>query len=203
MWQWDRFLSQYFIFPLSLSFHQCFVLTLTLLLPEGQAGEYWQLQNDACSDIGDISSHNDTCSCHQKKIVSLFLSVFSTFFYCDSCICLVIYSFAFFLSYCFPHCGQSVTGPDASFLMSRPSLCKSEAEVCGLIHYNLCALISLYRAFIYFKRILKIAVITRAEVGTQILNNSGRHGGSIVQTPRQGDYPILCSLCCSEDSFVP
>jgi len=38
------FLSQYFNFSLSLSFHQCSILIFnyTLLLPEGQAGEGWE-----------------------------------------------------------------------------------------------------------------------------------------------------------------
>jgi hypothetical protein len=43
------FLSQYFSFPLSVSFHQCSTLILMciLALPEGQTGEAWELPNKA------------------------------------------------------------------------------------------------------------------------------------------------------------
>jgi hypothetical protein len=40
----NRFLTQYFSIPLSLSFHKCSILVFlyTLLLPEGQTGEAWE-----------------------------------------------------------------------------------------------------------------------------------------------------------------
>jgi hypothetical protein len=41
MWKLDRFFSEYFCFPLFVSFHRCPILTFMyiLLLPERQAGE--------------------------------------------------------------------------------------------------------------------------------------------------------------------
>jgi hypothetical protein len=45
------FLSQYFSFPLPVSFHQCSILIFmyTLLLPEGQTGEVWETSKKQCS----------------------------------------------------------------------------------------------------------------------------------------------------------
>jgi hypothetical protein len=49
-WHWDRFLSEYFSFPLSVSFHHCSILIFIyiLLLPEGQMGEAWEPSKDRC-----------------------------------------------------------------------------------------------------------------------------------------------------------
>jgi hypothetical protein len=43
-WQWDRFVSEYFVCRLSVSFHQCSVLIFScmLLLTEGQTAEAWE-----------------------------------------------------------------------------------------------------------------------------------------------------------------
>jgi hypothetical protein len=43
-WHWDRYFSEYVNFSLSVSFHQCLILTFIyiLLLPEGQIGEGWE-----------------------------------------------------------------------------------------------------------------------------------------------------------------
>jgi hypothetical protein len=43
-WHWDRFCSQYFAFPLSVSFHQCSILIFihTLLLLARQVGKAWE-----------------------------------------------------------------------------------------------------------------------------------------------------------------
>ena len=45
-WHWDRFLSQYFGFPPSLSFHQysTLIFVYVLFLAKGQSGEAWELQ---------------------------------------------------------------------------------------------------------------------------------------------------------------
>jgi len=46
-WHCDRFLSQYFCFPLSVSFHQrsIFIFIYRFFLPAGQTGEAWELSN--------------------------------------------------------------------------------------------------------------------------------------------------------------
>ena len=43
-WHWDRFISQNFIFALSVSFHHCCILIVgyMLLLPEGQMVKAWR-----------------------------------------------------------------------------------------------------------------------------------------------------------------
>jgi hypothetical protein len=46
-WHWDGVLSQYFCFPLSVSFHQCSVYML--LLAERQTGEAWEPSKKQCS----------------------------------------------------------------------------------------------------------------------------------------------------------
>jgi hypothetical protein len=49
-WQWDTFLSEYFSFPPSLSFHQCFVFIFICMLPlpEGQTGQLEDLPKKKC-----------------------------------------------------------------------------------------------------------------------------------------------------------
>ena len=45
---WDIFFSQYFCFPLSVSFHQCCIIIIyTFLLPEGQTDETWETSKKA------------------------------------------------------------------------------------------------------------------------------------------------------------
>jgi len=43
----EGFFSEYFGFPPSVSFHQCSVIVLILLLPEGQARKSWEPSNKA------------------------------------------------------------------------------------------------------------------------------------------------------------
>jgi hypothetical protein len=51
MWQWNKFFSEYFGFPLSLSCHQCSILIFNymLRLPEGQMNEAWERSKNQCS----------------------------------------------------------------------------------------------------------------------------------------------------------
>jgi fluoride ion exporter CrcB/FEX len=75
-WHCDRFLSQYFAFPLSVSLHQCFVLIfiLALLLSEGQAGEAWE-PSKICvlSDTGTVGPKSTFtfCSLERAKFVTI------------------------------------------------------------------------------------------------------------------------------------
>jgi hypothetical protein len=62
--------------------------------------------------------------------------------------------------------------------------------------------ISVWGIYLFQKKCEDPAV-AGAEVGTQILTDSDRYSGSTVQTPRKGDYPILCSRFLSEERFVP
>ena len=50
-WQWGRFLSKYFGFPLLVSFHQCSILIYSSLLRplEGLSGETWEPPKKKCS----------------------------------------------------------------------------------------------------------------------------------------------------------
>jgi hypothetical protein len=47
-WQRGRFFSEYFRFPLSVSFHQD-----SILFPEGQKSEAWEISNKPCSVLGE------------------------------------------------------------------------------------------------------------------------------------------------------
>jgi len=54
-WHWGRFFSQYFCFPLSVSFYQCCIIIIyTFLLPEGQTDEAWEpsKKSNAVTEIG-------------------------------------------------------------------------------------------------------------------------------------------------------
>jgi len=56
-WQLDWFVTQYFCFPLSVSFHQCptLIFIYMLLLPERQMGEAWGPSgNRGASDRNEI-----------------------------------------------------------------------------------------------------------------------------------------------------
>jgi len=49
-WRWDTFLSEHFGFPLSVSFHYCFILTFAymLLLPEAQTDDTREPSKKQC-----------------------------------------------------------------------------------------------------------------------------------------------------------